>query len=198
MLPSCQEYLARHKKLVIFHHVYFLHHPQCERTIVLLLSRVSTQTFTQCIAEPEVAQSENLNLLQQLLSCVTSITMATDPAPDLPHSQGLFEVMLRVQASGQAGLLASEVDKEMTRLAALQGLPDKQHLYGIHASPIIDSLQVGLPTERERERERERVRISSHEKLVSRLIKIPYGTMYFLKIRNDMAIQKYAWLQLHQ
>ena len=68
--------------------------------------------------------------------------MATSPAPDLPHSQGLFEVMLRVQASGQAGLLASEVEREMARLAAVQELPDKQHLYAIHALPIIDGLQV--------------------------------------------------------
>lgn len=68
--------------------------------------------------------------------------MAAYSAPDLPFSQGLFEVLLRVLASSQARSLAREVEREMERLATVQELADSQHLYAIHALSIIDSLQV--------------------------------------------------------
>lgn len=56
------------------------------------------QMLSECVAESEVGQSESLPLLQQLLHCVTAITIAAAHTCHL-HSAALFSVLLRISAS---------------------------------------------------------------------------------------------------
>lgn len=66
------------------------------------------QPIAECLAEPEVSQSEHLPLLRQLVSCVAVVTTASqNPSPRL--SLCLFSVLLRVAASRREGELREEV-----------------------------------------------------------------------------------------
>ena len=56
------------------------------------------KAITECLAEPEVSQSEHLPLLRQLLHCVmAAIKVSGETLPQ--HSFRTFTVLLRIAAS---------------------------------------------------------------------------------------------------
>lgn len=68
----------------------------------------SSQAITECLAEPEVAQSQHVPLLRELLGCVRACVMAAG-ASCSEHSLRLFSVLLMVSSSKLIGQLQTEV-----------------------------------------------------------------------------------------
>ena len=66
------------------------------------------KVITQCLAEPELSQTEHLPLLQQLLLAVTTATVASGDSCS-EHSLKLFTVLLRLSASSHVEQLREEV-----------------------------------------------------------------------------------------
>ena len=64
----------------------------------LCTSLSTLQSITECIAEPEVSESEHIPLLCQLLQCVTAATRAAGDSC-AQHSLRLCSVLLRIAAS---------------------------------------------------------------------------------------------------
>lgn len=108
---------------------------------MLTIFSLSSQSISECLAEPEVGQSEHLPLLRQLLGCVSAVTMAAGES--LPqHSLLLFTVLLRIAASRHAGLSRPEVEGTVELLASRQGLGSPLDLYQAHTRDILAGLKV--------------------------------------------------------
>ena len=71
---------------------------QAVMCISAVLSDSSLQAIAECLAEPEVSQTEHAPLLLQLLSCVSAI-IDTVGESCTPVSHLIFTILLRVAAS---------------------------------------------------------------------------------------------------
>ena len=86
--------------------VYFMSEFLCAISVCMHVHVL--QVLSDCVSEPEVGQSENLSLLEQLLHCVTAITSAAARTCHM-RSSALFSVLLRIAASRHALTLGSQV-----------------------------------------------------------------------------------------
>ena len=100
----------------------------------------SLKAITECLAEPEVAQSQHVPLLRELLGCVRACVMAAG-ASCSEHSLRLFSVLLMVSSSKLIGQLQTEVDVAMTILASSQGMESVHVLYQVHSKDILNTLK---------------------------------------------------------
>ncbi|KAL5484058.1 hypothetical protein EMCRGX_G020494 [Ephydatia muelleri] len=98
------------------------------------------KAITECLAEPEVAQSQHVPLLRELLGCVKACIMAAGPSCS-EHSLRLFSVLLMVSSSKLIGQLQTEVDAAMTMLASSQGMESVHVLYQVHSKDILNTLK---------------------------------------------------------
>ena len=97
------------------------------------------QVITECLAEPEVSQTEHAPLLSQLLSCVaTIIDIAREACASVSHL--LFTILLRIAASRHVKV--EQVEEEMLRLARVQGLESTAELFVAHAGGILEEIKV--------------------------------------------------------
>lgn len=98
------------------------------------------KAITECLAEPEVAQSQHVPLLKELLGCINTCMVAAGSSCS-EHSLRLFSVLLMVSSSKLVGQLQLEVDAAMTILASSQGMDSVHVLYQKHSKDILNTLK---------------------------------------------------------